>query len=92
MQAEFKLTTNNLENVFFNASNLKGTWFTKDGISDIISFCPNQMTIFSSIVEENNDEIYLFLDDKIPFRFFPEDLDLNTMAVTIFDNKFMEIL
>jgi hypothetical protein len=38
----------------------------------------------------------LIFDDKIPFGFFPKDLDLNhfvhlnTMSVTIFDNKFME--
>ena len=98
MHAEFKLTKNNLENVFFNASNLKGTWFTKDGISDIISFCPNQINFLSLIMKENKHVIYLFLNDKMPFGFFSEDLDLNhsvylnTMAVIIFNNKFMENL
>ena len=40
--------------------------------------------------------MYLFFYDEFSFEFFPENSDLNhfvhlnTMAVTIFDTKFME--
>ncbi len=49
-------------------------------------------------MKENKSVIYLFFDGKIPFGFFPEKIysnlfvHLNTMAITIFDNKFMENL
>ncbi len=42
--------------------------------------------------------IYLIFDDEIPFGCFPQKIDLNhfvhlnTMAVSIFDNEFMENL
>ena len=45
--------------------------------------------------KEKKGLIYLFFYDKIPFGFFPENLDLNhfvhlnTMAFIIFDNKLM---
>ena len=82
--------------MFLNASNLRWTWFKKDGIFDTISFCQNQIKVSSPTTKENKGLIYLFFDDKTPFRFFPENIDLNhfvhlnTMAVTIFDNMFME--
>jgi hypothetical protein len=63
-----------------------------------MSFYPNQIKILSPTIKENKGFIYLFFDAEIPFGFFPENLDLkhfvhlNTMAITIFDNKLIEIL
>ena len=75
------------------------SWFTTEGISDTISFYPNQIRFLSpNNIKENRCLIYLFFYDRIPFGVFPENLDLNqfvhlnTMAVTIFDNKFMDNL
>ena len=56
------------------------------------------MKILSPTIKENKGLIYLFFDDEIPFGVFVEKIDLNhfvhlnTMAVTIFDNKLMENL
>ncbi len=92
MHIVFKYTKNNLEDMFFNASDLRWTWFTKDGISDTISFCPNQINFLLPTINENKGLIYLFFDNEIPFGVFPENLNLNhfvhlnTMAITIFDN------
>ena len=70
----------------------------KDAISDTISFYPNQIRFLSPTIKENRGFIYIFFYDEIPFGVFPEYLDLNqfvhlnTMVVTIFDNKFLENL
>jgi len=69
MQTMFKYTKQNLEDVFFNASDLRWTWFTKDGIFDTTSFCPNQIKMVSPTSKENKGLIYLFFDDKTPFGF-----------------------
>jgi hypothetical protein len=53
MQTMFKFTRNNLEDIFFNASDLRLSWFTKEGISDTISFYPNQIRFFSPDIKEN---------------------------------------
>jgi len=82
--------------MFFNASDLTFSWFTKGGISYTISFYPNQINFLSPTINEKKVLIYLFCYDEIAFGFFQENLDLNyfvplnTMALTIFDNKFME--
>ena len=82
--------------MFLNASYLRWTWFTKDVISDTISFCPNQIKLLSPTIKEYKGFSYLFIYEEIPFGFSPENLDLNnvvhlnTMAVTIFDNELME--
>ena len=68
----------------------------KNGISDRISFYPNQIKLLSPNIKENKGLIYLFFNDEIPFEFFPKNLDLNnfvhlnTMEVCIFDNKFID--
>jgi hypothetical protein len=99
MQIVFKYKKHNLEDMFFNASDFRWTWFTKDGISDTISFCPNQIDFLSpTSIKENKGSIYFYFYDEIPFGVFTENLDLNhfvhlnTMAVTIFDNKFIKNL
>ncbi len=61
MQIMFKYTKNNLEAMFVNASDLRWTWFTKDGISDTISFCPNKIKILSPTIKEKKGLINLFL-------------------------------
>ena len=82
--------------MFLNASDSELLWFTKGGISDTISIYPNQIKILSPTIKENKGLIYLFFYDEIPFGFFPKNLDLNhfvqlnAMAATIFDNKFMK--
>ncbi len=64
----------------------------------IISFCPNQNKCLSPIIKQYKGLIYLLFNDKLPFGYFPEKFDLNhfvhlnTMAITIFDNKFMKKL
>ena len=74
------------------------SWFTKEGIFDTISFYTNQIRFLSPNIKENRGSIYLFFYDKIPFGVFPENLalnhfvHLNTMAVTIFINNFMDNL
>jgi hypothetical protein len=84
--------------MFFNASDSRLSWFTKGGISDTISFYPNQIRFLSPTINENKGLIYLFFYDEIPFGIFPNNLDgnrfvyINTMAVTIFMNKFMNNL
>ena len=71
---------------------------TKECISDTILFYPNQINFLSPTIKGNKGYIYLFFNDKTPFGFFPENLDLNhsvhlnTITVTIVDNKFMENL
>ncbi len=68
------------------------------GISDTISFYPNQTRFLSPTIKENTSLIYFVFYDEIPFGIFPDNLDLNqfvylnTMAVTIFTNKFMDNL
>ena len=47
MQTMLKFTRNNSEDVFFNASDFRLSWFTKEGISDTISFYPNQIRFLS---------------------------------------------
>ena len=71
MQTVFKYTKHILEDMFFNASDSRWTWFTKDGVFNTISFCPNQIKILSPTIKENKGLIYLFLDEEIPFGFFP---------------------
>jgi hypothetical protein len=94
----FKFTKNNLEDMFFNPSDSRLSWFTKGGISDTISFYPNQIRFLSPSIKENKDLISLFFNDEIPFGIFPVNFELNqfvclnTMAVTIFTNKFMDNL
>ena len=69
----------------------------KKDIYDTLSFYPNQIKFISPNIKEDRGFIYLFFDDKIPFGFFLENLDLNqfvhlnTTAVTIFIKKFMDI-
>ena len=58
MQNVFKYTKNKLENMLFNAPNVRWAWFTKDGISDKISFCPNQIRFLSLTIKENRRLIY----------------------------------
>jgi hypothetical protein len=84
--------------MFFNASDSRLSWFRKGGISDTISFYPNQIRFLSPTIKENRGLIYLFFHDEILFGVFPYNLDLNqfvylnTMAVSIFMNKFMDNL
>ena len=84
--------------MFFNASDLTFSWFTKGCHSDTISFYPNQINFLSPTIKENKVLIYLFCYGEIAFGLFQENLDLNyfvplnTIALTIFDNKFMENL
>jgi hypothetical protein len=98
MQTMFKFTENNLEDMFFNASDSRLSWFTKGGISDTISFYPNQIRFLSPTIKENRGLINLFFDDKISFGVFLDNLDLNqfvylnTMAVNIFTKNFMDNL
>jgi hypothetical protein len=74
------------------------SWFKKICIFDTISFNPNQIKSLAPNIKENKGLISLFFYDKIPFGFFPKNLDfnsfvhLNTMAVSIFDDKFMDNL
>jgi hypothetical protein len=56
----FKYTKINLEDMFVYASDLRWTWFTKDGISDTISFCPNKIKFLSPTIKENKGLNYLF--------------------------------
>ena len=56
-----------MEDMLFNASDLIWTWFAKDGISDTVSFCPNQVKKLSPTIKENKGLIYLFFYDEIPF-------------------------
>ena len=97
MQTLFEFTKNIWKICFFCASDFGLTWFTKKGISDTISFYPNQIKFESPSIKENKGLTYLFFDE-ISFGFFPENLHLNhfvhlnTMSVTIFDNKFVENL
>ncbi len=87
-----------MEDIFFNAAYSEFLWFTKGGISDTISFFPNQIRFLSPTIKENKSLIYLFFNDEIPFGIFPDNLDLsqfvylNTMAVAIFTDKFMDNL
>ena len=73
-------------------------WFTKGGISDTISFYPNQIRFLSPTIKENKSLIYLLFNDEIPFGIFPDSLDLNqfvylnTMALSIFTGNFMDDL
>ncbi len=98
MQTFFKFTKINLEDMFLNASDSELLWFLKGGISDTISFYPNQIRFLPPTIKENKSLIYLFCNDEIPFGVFPDNLDLNqfvylnTMAVTIFTDKFMDNL
>jgi hypothetical protein len=39
--------------MFFNTSDLTLSWLTKEGISDTISFYPNQIKILSPTIKEN---------------------------------------
>ena len=84
--------------MFFNASDSRLSWFTKGGISDTISFYPNQTRFLSPTIKENRGLIYLFFNDKIPFGDFPENLDLNqfvylnTTAINMFTQNFMDNL
>jgi hypothetical protein len=92
----FKFTKNNLEDMFFNPSDSRLSWFTKGGISETITFYPNQIRFLSPSIKENKGLIYLLLNDEIPFGIFPVNFDLNqfvclnTMAVNIFLHKFMD--
>ena len=98
MQTFFKFTKNNLEDMFLNATDSELLWFTKGGISDRISFFPNQIRFLSPTIKENKSLIYLFFNDEIPFGIFPDNLDLNqfvylnTMALNIFTENFMDDL
>jgi hypothetical protein len=60
MQTMFKFTKSNLEDVFFNASNSRLSWFTKRGISNTISFYPNQIRFLSPTIKEDIGLFYLF--------------------------------
>jgi len=86
-----------MEDIFLNASDLSLSWLKKKCNSDTISFYPNQKRI-SPNIKENKGLINLFFYDKIPLGFFPKNLvlnhsiHLNTIAISIFDNKFMENL
>jgi hypothetical protein len=61
MQTMFKFTIKKLEYLFFYASDSRFSWFAKGGISDTISFYPNQIRFLSPIIKENRDLIYFFL-------------------------------
>ena len=84
--------------MFLNAADSELLSFTKGGISDTISFNPNQIRFLSPTIKENKSLIYLFFNDEIPLGIFLDNLDLNqfvylnTMAVTIFTDKFMDNL
>ena len=43
MQTMFKFTKSNLEDIFFNALDLRLAWFKKKCIFDAISFYPNKI-------------------------------------------------
>jgi hypothetical protein len=58
MQTMFQFTKNNLEDMFFNASDSRLSWFTKGGIFGTISFNPNQIRFLSSTIKENRGLIY----------------------------------
>ena len=54
MQTMYKFTKNNLEDIYFIASDLRLSWFFENGIFDTISFYPNQKKIVSPNIKENN--------------------------------------
>ena len=60
MLTVFEYTKNDLEDMFFNVSDSRWTWFTKDGISDKISFCPYHNKFLSFTFKENKGLIYFF--------------------------------
>ena len=57
MQNVFKFTKI-IWKMFFYASDLRLTWFTKEGISDTISCYPNQIKNLSTTMKENKGLIY----------------------------------
>ena len=52
MSKVFTFQQNNLEDIFFNAPGSNSPWFTKEGISATISFCPNQIQYLSYIIKK----------------------------------------
>jgi hypothetical protein len=68
MQTMFKFIKNNLEDMFFNAPDIRLS-FAKEGISNTISFYPNQIKILSPNIKENRGLIYLFFYDKFLLGF-----------------------
>ena len=58
MQTMFKFKGNNLEDMLFYALDLILSWFTKENISDTISFYPNQISFLSPNIKENRGLIY----------------------------------
>ena len=78
--------------MFFNTP--KASWFAKHGISDLISFRPNQIIFLSPSIKQNLNFIYILIGDNFPFKFslklfdFNQFTYLNTMAVSILDLHF----
>jgi hypothetical protein len=48
----FKFTKYNFEDMFFNASDSRLSWFTKEGISDTNSFYPNQIGFYHPLLKK----------------------------------------
>ena len=70
----FKFTKSNLEDMLFNARDSRLSWFAKEGISDTISFYPNQIGFLSPTIKENIGLIYLFFYGEISFGVSPDIL------------------
>ncbi len=96
MNDVFLFTKNNLEIVFFITPEF--TWFTNDGISDSMSFYPNQIFFLSLTIKENFDSIKMLIACDIPFHFSPTLFEfnylaqLNIMAISIFNLKVIDNL
>jgi len=56
--------------MFFNASDSRLSWLTKEGISDTISCYPNQIRFLSPNIKEKMFNL-LFFNDEFPFGIFP---------------------
>ncbi len=52
MQTMLRLTKSNLEDVFFNPSDSRLSWFTKEGIFDTIWFYPIQISFLSPTIKK----------------------------------------
>ncbi len=82
--------------MLLNTSDL--TRFIKDGIYDTISFSTNQIKFLSQTVKENCNLMYMLITNFILSGFSPTMYDfskfthLDTMAVNIFDFKFIDNL
>ncbi len=71
MQTMFKFTKNNFEDIFL-CIRFKIVVVLKNGISDTISFYPNQIKFLLPNIKENKGLIYLFLMLKFISGFPPK--------------------